>query len=330
MYSLLFADDAVLLDADEDINILFNRVNSQFYNVATYFRKNRLSINPNKTKFIIFSTNLKISIGDNCITLNNNNLNDLNNPIYLSKLDRVLASDSVPAIKYLGVFIDPYFNMNFHAQALCKKISSALYFLRNAKNILDQKALTSVYYALIHSHIIYAIQIWSICNKTLINKIFSLQKRAIRIIHNLKYNAHTESFFKASNILPVPKLIEFFKLQFMQQFTQGLLPSSFANVWTTNNTRRINSQYHLRNHEDIHVPPARLLLTENHPLHSFPRSWLQFDEHNIKIQREKSSFNSMLKKYLCDKLSSNYICNRLFCPSCTIQPIAPYTGDAQS
>ncbi len=93
----------------------------------------------------------------------------------------------------------------------------------------------------------------------------------------------------------------------MQQFTQGFLPSSFANVWTSNAERRANSLYHLRNKGDISIPPARLSSVENHPLHAFPRAWIQFEDHNIKIQREKHIFNPLLKKHFIDNLNSNYM-----------------------
>ena len=47
---------------------------------------------------------------------------------------------------------------------------------------------------------------------------------ALRTIAGLKYNDHTEPTFKKLEILPFPNLIEFFNLQFMQQFVQKFLP----------------------------------------------------------------------------------------------------------
>ncbi len=100
-----------------------------------------------------------------------------------------------------------YFLLIYHISTIRKKISSSLYFMRSARNILSKKSLTSIYYSLIHSHLIYGIQVWSSCNNDYINGLFKLQKKAIRIIHSLPYNGHTESYFKKSNILPLPKLI---------------------------------------------------------------------------------------------------------------------------
>ena len=59
-------------------------------------------------------------------------------------------------------------------------------------------------------------------------------------MNNAKYNtgSHTESLFKECKILPLPSLIEFFKLQFMQQYVGGHLPVSFNDVWIRMDARR--------------------------------------------------------------------------------------------
>lgn len=294
LLSLLFADDAALLHADANIDNLFKHVNEEFTKVTQYFRKNLLAIHPIKTKFVVFSTNRNLNIGSNKIYIDNNNHNT-HDPNLINPISQVTGGDDDPAIKYLGVFIDPKFNFNYHTSKICKKMSSALYFMRNSKHVLNQKALTSVYYSLMHSHLIYAIHLWSICSNNMVNALFKLQKKAIRIIHNLPYNSHTESYFKSSKILPLPSLIEFFKLQFMHKYTQGFLPISFNNIWINNATRHQDLVLQLRNYQALYVPPARLKTTENHPYHSFPRSWATFDNHDIKLQREKVLFNSKLK-----------------------------------
>ncbi len=202
--------------------------------------------------------------------------------------------------------------------------------MRSARNILSKKSLTSLYYSLIHSHLIYGIQVWSSCNNEAVNSLFKLQKKAIRIIHSLPYNGHTESYFKISNILPLPKLIEFFKLQFMQQFANGFLPGRFELVWTTNALRNENDPpYRLRNHNELYLPISRLTTLNKHPLYSFPKSWAEFTEYDIKIQRDKTIFNTMLKKHFISSLQENYTCNRLLCMSCHLRQDNSDTTDSE-
>jgi len=324
LYSLLFADDTTLLASGPDINELFNFVNVELSKVTYFFRLNKLALHPNKTNYIVFS-NSPAAKNSNCeLFINNNNPNFRDDPNLITKISCVNSDVDNPTVKFLGIYIDPQLTFKYHVDNISKKISNSLYFLRAAKKILTKKALTTVYYSLIHTHLIYAIQIWSCCSSALIKSLFVKQKKAIRIIHNSSYNAHTESLFKSSKILPLPSLISFFKIQFMHRFTQGQLPISFSDVWITNEARRRHleanldfNNFRLRNDDDLYIPPARLASTERLPLACFPRIWSEFEAYDVKILRNKTAFNSALKRHFIDLLQSNFICERLLCPHCT-------------
>jgi hypothetical protein len=51
---------------------------------------------------------------------------------------------------------------------------------------------------------------------------------AVRLLFNAKYNAHTDPLFKAAEVLPFNDLCDFFKIQFMQQFSQGFFYQSLS------------------------------------------------------------------------------------------------------
>jgi len=324
LYSLLFADDTTLLASGPDINRLFDFVNNELAKVTYFFRQNKLALHPNKTNYMIFTNNAAVK-NSNCeLFINNNNPGVAEDPNLVTKIARVIGDDDNPSVKFLGIHIDPQLTFKYHVDVISKKISNSLYFLRAAKNILTKKALTTVYYSLVHTHLIYAIQIWSCCSSSLIKSLFVKQKNAIRIINNTSYNAHTESLFKSCKILPLPSLISFFKIQFMHRFSQGQLPASFVEVWLTNEGRRRHLEgnpnlrdFRLRNDDDLYIPPARLACTERLPLSSFPRIWSEFQDNQIKILRNKSAFNAALKKHFIDLLQSNFTCERLLCPHCT-------------
>ena len=139
---------------------------------------------------------------------------------------------------------------------------------------------------------------------------------ALRIVHNSSFNAHTEPLFKKSNILPLSKLIEYFKLQFMHRYIIPETPSSFDNMWQRNEERRRPLEHSLRNMSDFFVPPSRLVSTDNFPLVLFPQLWNNFDDVSIKSIVSKTEFNSKLKCHLLKDLSENFKCSRLLCPSC--------------
>ncbi len=57
------------------------------------------------------------------------------------------------------------------------------------------KSLRSLYFALVHSHLLYSPIIINLMSQTNINSIAKLQKRAIRVMTKSAYNAHTEPIF---------------------------------------------------------------------------------------------------------------------------------------
>jgi hypothetical protein len=224
-----------------------------------------------------------------------------------------------PKVKFLGVLLDPNLNFRLHIQTISAKISNSLYHLRAAKNILSHKALTTLYYSLIHSHLIYAIQVWTCTSNNIIKELVTKQKLALRIIHNSSYNAHTESLFKTSAILPLPLLADYFKLQFMYLHKFKHLPVSFRDTWILNAERREESYLPtLRDDEDYYIPFSRLSSTDTQPLVHFPKKWNEFmrDFSNIGLIPSKNQFKKELKSHFLDKLSDDYKCGRLLCPHC--------------
>jgi hypothetical protein len=61
--------------------------------------------------------------------------------------------------------------------------------------MLTDKALKALYYSLIHSHLLYCIQIWSSASPSTYSDLVKKQKYAICLIHNAAYNSHTENLF---------------------------------------------------------------------------------------------------------------------------------------
>jgi Reverse transcriptase (RNA-dependent DNA polymerase) len=320
-FSSLFADDTKLLAKNSDPVALNNFVNTEFHKISTFFRAHRLSLHVTKTKFMVFSNSNAINnFNFNVVINNNNNVLD-NNVNLIFPIERVHSNSEIPAIKFLGVFMDPNLNFKFHIQKIAKKISAGLYFIRSARNFLSQKSLKCLYYSLIHCHLIYAIHIFSCTSPSNLKGLITLQKSAVRLITLSSYNAHTEPLFKSQRILPFNDLVLFFKLQFMQQFKQGFLPKSFSGEWLTYASRLQDPNQDLMelrnvNFDNFIIPFARLAITERFPLTSFAKAWNEFDDFEIKSIHNKLDFNNKLKQFLLDKLNANISCNRLLCPHC--------------
>jgi hypothetical protein len=145
--SKLFADDTALVICDDDLNNLICRANAEFQKVCSYFRSNKLSLHPDKTKYMITSSSRHVHETPTEIFINNNNEGQ-NEQNLIHVIKRVLPEDDIPAIKYLGVHFDPNLNYKYHVQNLSTKLSRALFQIRRVKNILSSDALKMLYYSL--------------------------------------------------------------------------------------------------------------------------------------------------------------------------------------
>jgi len=317
LLSSLFADDTTLAASGPDIVELTNFVNEEFQKVNQFFREHKLALHPSKTQFLLFTSSLLARENPPRIYIDNNDVGAPRDENKLFLIPNVNCSSEVPAVKFLGLYIDPMLNFKFHIEKMSKKLATALFFMRCAKNFLTFDALKAMYYSLFHSVLIYGIHVWSSTAQTNTQPLVIKQKMAVRIMHGARYNDHTEPLFKNAKILPFAKLSTFFDLQFMHHYVQQFLPVSFINTWTLTNQRR-DDEFHmnLRNNANYDVPFARLVSLERHPLTRLPKTWLEFENENVKIIRNKLLFNKELKLFLLNQLNDNFTCDRLFCPQC--------------
>ena len=160
----LFADDTNIYFESDSLKDLEKIVNSELNKLYLWLNLNRLSLNLNKTNYIIFHTYNK-PIKDH-ITIK------INNKAIVEK----------ECIKYLGVLIDSTLSWNHHISNVSKKVSRSLGVMYKLRTFVPLSVMKSVYHSLIYSDIIYAVEVWGSTFKTEIDKLLILQKRAMRVI----------------------------------------------------------------------------------------------------------------------------------------------------
>ena len=124
-----------------------------------------------------------------------------------------------------------------------------------------------MYYSIFHCHLIHGILICTCASPSNLKGIFVKQKMAVRCIKNARYNGHSGPLFKALKILPLKALSLYFKLKFMYEYKNNLLPRSFGNLWQYRG--ELNGNYILRNSNEFNVQRFRISLVERLPLCSF-------------------------------------------------------------
>ena len=68
--------------------------------------------------------------------------------------------------------------------------------LYKVRQFVNEKTLISVYHAIFDSHLNYASTVWG--HRSYINRVFTIQKKAIRTIHFKGKFHHTSSLFSES------------------------------------------------------------------------------------------------------------------------------------
>ncbi len=179
--ALLFADDTTLLLSHQNFETLINLVNIELQKIAYFFRLHKLSLHPQKTKFMIFSNTPAIRNSRPQIFVNFNNFNE-NNLNNMLSIGQIHPTDTNPYIRFLGILIDPLLSFQHHVKFVSTKLSKALFILRKSKNLLTDKALKAIYFSLFHSNLIYCLPIWSSASKSTLKTIVTMQKAAVRIL----------------------------------------------------------------------------------------------------------------------------------------------------
>jgi hypothetical protein len=299
LFSILFADDGSCLAKNKNLADLIWYVNNELQKIANWFHSNKMAVNTTKTKYIIFRTHGK-PINDNIckIIFNNNEINTPNLPDNMFQIERIHNEGETKSFKLLGVLFDEYLTFDSHTKFVCSKISKSIYIINRAKNFLPKSALLSLYYALVHSHLTYCISIYGCANKTSLNKIFLKQKKAVRLITNANFRAHTAEIFSFLKILPLDKMILFSKAKFMHKFAFRRLPESFSECWLKNSERMPGRL--LRNADDLYIYPHRYESIKRLPFFSFPTVWNQEDD--SKLNPNAKVFQKQLKKKLLNSI----------------------------
>ena len=272
LFSVLFADDTTGLCKGSNLRDLTLYANTELQKIANWFRSNKMAVNTTKTKFIVFRTRGKRVDPAECrLVFNSNEIGQIENPDLIVPITRVHSDGEEKSFKLLGVLFDEYLSFDAHVTSLCAKISKSLFCLNRIKNFVTPDAMKMLYFAMVHSHIVYCLNIYSCANVTTLKPLKLKQKEAIRIVCNVGYREHTGPLFKRLGILPFDDLITYSQLKFMHGFSHGKLPISFNETWVLNRVR--NPDLALRNAENLYVPAHHFATTKRFPLFTYPRVW---------------------------------------------------------
>jgi len=149
----MYADDTSITCSSSDSASLIStrNIDIEMANFAEWMRQNRLSLNANKSEFMVISLSRHYMISIFKIQ----SLNELKEiKVNQKTIGRVTRT------KYLSLKIDEYLSWKDQYIQVKAKVKGGLSALQRLKDILPQSKLAAVYRALIESHLRYGTIIW--------------------------------------------------------------------------------------------------------------------------------------------------------------------------
>ena len=207
-------------------------INTELKHVASWLAANKLTLHPNKTKFILFHL-IRKQI----------NLHDINLHIDGINIDRVEHTN------FLGIVIHQNLSWIPHIQTIRTKISKAIGVINKFCQFFDCHTLRFLYNSLILPYLQYCNLIWASTYPTHIQPLFLLQKKVARIITNSPTRAHSQPLIIKHNMLTIFNIYKFQISCFVFSHINKLLPNPLSSFL------RPNLEYHdynTRHKHDLH------------------------------------------------------------------------------
>ena len=236
MNQILFADDSNLITSGTSLHELETKINIEIPKLVNWLQTNRLSLNIKKTHIMIFG---KKKRGD---------------PLHINIKIEGEKLDIVQSTKFLGLILDHELNWKLHIAYLTQKIAKSVGIISRARQLLNADILRQLYYSFLYPYLNYCTIIWGLAATTTLAPLFRLQKRAIRLICNIKRRDSTIKAFQNLKILRLPDIYTLTVLSFMYNYKNGKLPHTFNDFYTENNEYH---RYPTRGANQLRIPLAK-------------------------------------------------------------------------
>lgn len=177
----MYADDTTLLIKNNTAEGACAAATVSLNKALNYCRINDLAINPQKTIQINFSKKKD----------------------HIPNIMNITAENHV---KLLGVIIDNNLTWTEQVNSVCKKLASGIYVVRRIKWISNLESAKIAYFSLVESHMRYGLAVWGGSSARNLNRVLTLQKKAIRILAELEPRESCRQAFQTLQIMTVTAL----------------------------------------------------------------------------------------------------------------------------
>ena len=222
----LFADDSNAFISGKSLSVTFEMANSVCSDLSQWFICNLLSVNYEKTAYMLFYPNANdialINTDKLSIVMDDNLINRAN------------------SVKFLGIHIDEKLNFKNHVNSVISKLNSVRGMLYSRRDFLPNSCRRNLYFALVYPHLQYGIEVYSQTNAYIIEPLHIACNRVLRTLQNADRYSNVKHLYCFYDTLPVSLLgkLRLSKLIYKSLYCQDSVPCS------TSHLLKLNQSYH--------------------------------------------------------------------------------------
>ena len=279
---LLFADDSNILISHTNCHELISMGNQELVNIQNYLNANKLSLNADKTKAMIFRTN--------------------NTRIPPNLADLKIGHEVVEMVsnqKFLGIMINHKLSWKTHMQTIKSKLRRNTAVCCKIKKQLDKNAFLNLYHSMMECHLRYGIDSWCFGNTTMQTSIQRSCNRFLKIALKTTDQVQLESRMEENKILSLDQLL-FLEISIsMFKIYNYTFPSALQNLFTPISQNRIT-----RSGRRLTSETPRIQLTKQALGYKGPYIWrhipdfVKYSNEETKTFRKINDFKANLQTFL--------------------------------
>jgi hypothetical protein len=142
--------------------------------------------------------------------------------------------ENVNSCKYLGITLDNELKWSAHIETVYKKIMKFIGIFYKIRNNLPPEVLKSIYYAFVHPHILYGVELYANTYASYLDKLSKINNKILRILQNKPKLTAVSELYVTYNTLPIDVLHRQQLLLLAQKILHhpDTLPEIFRNYFT--------------------------------------------------------------------------------------------------
>ena len=235
---------------------------------------NKLSINKDKTNFVLFHNKKQTH---SCIETEN------------------MPIKRVQMVQYLGLIVDENLYWNAHVDYVCMSLVKFFGIFNHVKHFVSKRIARQLYFSFIYSRIYYGIEVYGSCADEQLSKLQVMQNKLLKLLLKLDYRTSTSLLHYNMILLKIADIHTVNILSFVNECRAGRNPDIFKNFFAVR-----EATYDHRHKDRLFVPLTRTELGSSRCAILGAKLWNKyFDEVNQYLF--KKSFRTRVAKSFITK-----------------------------